>query len=257
MLTNPTIDGLYELKLDVMATHLIEQRTNPSFEGLGFEERLGFLVDQEVAERRNRRLQRLLRLAKLRSNAVIEDIDFRAQRSLNKATVLSLAESHWVDQHQNLLVVGATGVGKTYLACALANSAIRRGHNALYVRAPRLFEDLANARVDGRFPRLMASFARTEVLIIDDLFLRPLEVHQAADLLEVIEDRYQLRSTIITAQLPISDWHAAIGDATIADAVLDRLLHNAHRIELSGDSLRTSEAKGKPLATTQPSKTSS
>ncbi len=238
MLTNPTTAVLRELKLDVMASALDEQRTSALYDGLSFEERLGLLADQELAERRNRRLRRLLQLAKLRSDAVVENIDFAPARGLDRSLVVSLADSHWVNEHHSVLVTGATGAGKTYLACALANSAIRHGHSALYVRAPRLFEDLAIARADGRLMKVMASFARVEVIVIDDLFLRPLDQQQAADLLEVIEDRHQLRSTIAASQLPVTSWHESIGDATIADAVLDRLLHNAHRIAVGGESLR-------------------
>ncbi len=241
MLTNATIEGLRELKLDIMARALEDQRSNSQYDGLSFEERLGLLVDQEITERKGRRLRRLLGLAKLRSNAVIEDIDFKASRGLDRAMVLELAQSHWVSEHHSVLVTGPTGVGKTYLACALANSAIRHGHSALYVRAPRLFEDLAIARADGRLVKVMGALARSELLVIDDLFLLPLDTQQASDLLEVVEDRHQLRSTIAAAQLPVAHWHEAIGDATIADALLDRLLHNAHRITLDGESLRRSD----------------
>jgi DNA replication protein DnaC len=251
MLTNATIEGLRELKLDVMARALEDQRSNSQYDGLSFEERLGLLIDQEIAERKGRRLRRLLQLAKLRSNAVIEDVDFKASRGLDRAGVLELAQSHWVDEHHSVLVTGPTGVGKTYLACALANSAIRHGHGALYVRAPRLFEDIAIARADGRLVKLMAALARTEVLVIDDLFLLPLDTQQASDLLEVVEDRHQLRSTIAAAQLPVAHWHEAIGDATIADALLDRLLHNAHRITLNGESLRRSDIDVKKRRSTR------
>jgi len=238
MLMSPTIEGLRELKLTVMARSLEEQRTSTLYDGLAFEERLGLLVDQELCERKNRRLRRLLQLAKLRCDAVIENLDFSAHRGLDRSLVLTLSESHWVSAHHNVLVTGPTGVGKTYVACALANAAIRHGHPALYVRAPRLFEDLAIARADGRLAKLMASLGRVEVLVIDDLFLRPCDTQQAADLLEVIEDRHQLRSTIAASQLPVAHWHESIGDATIADAVLDRVLSNAHRIALEGESLR-------------------
>ncbi|MGH8300258.1 MAG: IS21-like element helper ATPase IstB [Steroidobacteraceae bacterium] len=245
MLMNQTIDKLRELKLDIMARSLEDQKTSSLYDGLGFEERLGLLVDQEIAERKNRRLRRLLQLAKLRCDAVVENVDFKAQRNLDKSTVLSLAESHWVKEHHSVIVTGPTGAGKTYLACALANAAIRHGHPALYVRAPRLFEDLAIARADGRLAKLMASLARVEVLCVDDLFLRPCDAQQAADLLEVIEDRHQLRATIACSQLPVAHWHESIGDATIADAVLDRLLQNAHRIALDGESLRRGSDEGK------------
>lgn len=238
MLTSPTIAGLRELKCTVMARHLEEQRTSTLYDGISFEERLGLLVDQELCERKNRRLRRLLQLAKLRCDAVIENVDFTAHRGLDRSLVVSLAESHWVGAHHNVLVTGPTGVGKTYVACALANAAIRHGHSALYVRAPRLFEDLKIARADGRLGKLTASLARVEVLCVDDLFLRRCDTTQAADLLEVIEDRHQLRATIAASQLPVAHWHESIGDATIADAILDRLVQNAHRIALEGESLR-------------------
>jgi len=246
MLQNPTIEGLRTLKLDVMAQGLIEQREHPDYQGLGFEERLGLLVDREVAERENRRLQRYLKSAKLRAAATVEDIDFRRRRGLEKSQVLSLAEGHWVTNNHAIVIVGPTGVGKTYLACALAHSAIRHGHTALYLRAPRMFDDLAIARADGRLARLMASWARVGVLVVDDFLLRPLSPDQAADLLEVIEDRAQLRSTVVTSQLPVSMWHEALGDATIADAVLDRVLQHAHRIELSGESMRRPPSADNP-----------
>ena len=239
MLGNATIEGLRALNLDVMAQGLLDQRELPDYDGLGFEERLGLLVDREVLERQNRRMTRSLKSAKLRTSAaVIEDIDYQRSRGLDKAQILGLADGHWVDNHHVAVIVGPTGVGKTYLACALAHSAIRHGHTALYLRAPRLFDELAIARADGRLVRLMASWARVGVLVIDDLLIRPLTPDQAADLLEVIEDRAQRRSTVITSQLPVALWHEALGDATIADAVLDRLLEKAHRIELHGESLR-------------------
>src|SRR5579863_7921992 len=167
MLQNPTIEGLRTLKLDVMAQGLIEQREHPDYQGLGFEERLGLLVDREVAERENRRLQRYLKSAKLRAAATVEDIDFRRRRGLEKSQVLSLADGHWVTANHAVVIVGPTGVGKTYLACALAHSAIRHGHTALYLRAPRMFDDLTIARADGRLSRLMASWARVGILVVD------------------------------------------------------------------------------------------
>ncbi len=238
MLTSPTIEGLRELKCTVMARSLEEQWTSTLYDGLAFEERLGLLVDQELCERKNRRLRRLLQLARLRCDAVIENLDFKTHRGLDRSVVASLAESHWVSAHHSVLVTGPTGAGKTYVACALANAAIRHGHPALYVRAPRLFEDLAIARADGRLVKLLASLGRVEVLCIDDLFLRPCDPTQAADLFEVIEERHQRRATIACSQLPVAHWHESIGDATIADAILDRLLENAHRIALEGESLR-------------------
>lgn len=241
MLINPTVDGLYALNLPAMARALVEQRERADHQALSFEERLGLLVDLELQDRENRRLQRSLKTSKLRGNAVIEDIDFRRPRGLERAQLLNLAESLWVANHHNVLVVGATGLGKTYVACALAHSAIRHRHSALYLRGPRMLDDLAIARADGRLTRLLASWARVDVLVIDDFGLRPLSPDQAADLLEVIEDRAQLRSTIVTSQLPVAHWHEALGEATVADAILDRLLENAHRIDLAGESMRRSE----------------
>jgi len=245
VLNHQTIDGLHALKLGAMAAGLAEQAASAAHQRLSFEERLGMLVDRELAEREDRRLQRYLKIAKLRSDAVIEDVDFRRRRGLERPALLSLAESGWVRAHHNVGVVGPTGVGKTFLACALANAAIRRGHTALYLRAPRMLDELALARVDGRFQRLTASWARIDVLVIDDFLLRPLSADQAADVLEVIEDRAGLRSTIITSQLPISMWHEAMGEPTVADAVADRLLQNLHRIELVGESMRRAEGASK------------
>ncbi|MHB1930005.1 MAG: IS21-like element helper ATPase IstB [Acidimicrobiales bacterium] len=249
MLVNTTIERLRELRLDAMAQGVVEQREQPDYASLSFEDRLGLLVDRELLARSNRRLTRLLRAAHLKLPAVIEDLDFARPRGLDRKAVLGLAESHWVNEHQVVIVVGPTGVGKTYLACALAHAAIRRGHTALYLRAPRMFDELALARADGRLSRLMASWARIDVLVIDDFLIRPLTPEQAADLLEVIEDRAQLHSTIVTSQLPVANWHEALGDATIADAVLDRLLERANRIELTGDSMRRGDNPRAPKAT--------
>jgi DNA replication protein DnaC len=238
LLTNTTLEGLHTLKLPGMARGLLEQRDHPDYAALGFEERLGMLIDRELTERANRRLDRMLKTAHLRLSASIEGIDFSHPRGLERAQILSLAESHWVSSHHSILIVAATGLGKTYLSCALANAAVRRGHSALYLRGPRLHDEIALARADGRLPRLMAAWARTDVLLIDDFLLRPLPPDQAADLLEVIEDRVGIRSTIVTSQLPVAMWHEALGEPTLADGILDRLLENVHRIELRGDSLR-------------------
>lgn len=241
MLINATIEKLQDLALGGMARALTEQLASPGYAELGFEERLGLLVDREAQDRENRRLARRLRAAKLRSDAVIEDLDLRTPRGLERATVLALAESHWVDAHRNVLVTGPTGVGKTFLACALAHSAIRRGHSALYLRLPRLLDELVLARADGRLPRLMAAWARVDVLVLDDLGLQPVPAARAADLLEVIEDRSGTRSTIVTSQLPIGHWHEALGEPTVADAILDRLVHGAYRLELRGASMRRAQ----------------
>jgi DNA replication protein DnaC len=242
VLDHQTIEGLHALKLPAMAAGLAEQAGSASHQALSFDERLGLLVDRELAEREDRRLERYLKAAKLRTNAVIEDVDFRRQRGLERPVVLGLAESAWVTGHHNVAVVGPTGVGKTFLACALANCAVRRGHTALYLRASRMLDELAVARVDGRFGRLTASWARVDVLVIDDFLIRPLTADQAADTLEVIEDRAGLRATVITSQLPIALWHEAMGEPTVADAVVDRVLSNLHRIELQGESMRRPES---------------
>jgi DNA replication protein DnaC len=238
MLTNPTVDKLRALNLTGMARALGEQLERADYQALAFEERLGLLVDREAQDRDNRRLARNLQAAKLRSDACLEDVDFRHPRGLDRAQVLGLADARWVAAHQNILVTGPTGSGKTFVSCALAHAALRRGHTALYLRAPRLLGDLALARADGRLPRLLASWARVDVLVVDDFALRPLPPEQTADLLEVVEDRAGRRSTIVASQLPVRLWHDALAEPTLADALLDRVVHNAHRIELRGDSLR-------------------
>lgn len=243
MLTGPTHDKLLTLNLAGMARALAEQRENPAYAELPFEDRLGLLVDREATERENRRLERYLRAAKLRLAASVEDVDFRAPRGLDRAVVLELAGARWVAAHQQVLLTGPTGVGKTYLACALAAAAIRAGYTALYARLPRLLAEIGTARADGRLPRLLAAWARIEVLVLDDFALQPLTDSQAADLLEVIEDRAGIRSTIVTSQLPVALWHEGLGEPTVADAICDRLLAGAHRIELTGASLRRVETR--------------
>jgi len=241
MLHNTTIEGLRTLRLHAMALGVTEQREKLDYAELSFEERLGLLVDRELLARDNRRLERLLKSAKLRLPATIEELDYSRPRGLDRHVIRQLAESRWVAEHQVVLIAGPTGVGKTFLACALAQAAIRHGYSALYLRAPRMFDELAIARADGRLARLMASWARLDVLVVDDFLIRPLSADQAADLLEIVEDRSQQRSTIFTSQLPIANWHEALGDPTIADAVLDRLFERANRLELVGDSMRRSD----------------
>jgi DNA replication protein DnaC len=237
MLHYTTVEGLKTLRLPAMANGLVEQREHPDYATMSFEDRLGLLVDRELLQRENRRLERVLKLAKLRSRGVIEDIDFTSTRGLEKATFLSMVDSKWVEHHHNVMIVGPTGVGKTFIACALAQRAIRDGHRALYLRVPRLLDDLALARADGRLAKVMSSLARCDVLVLDDFLIRSLTDDHAADLLEVVEDR-TTKSTIVTSQLPVNHWHEGLGDPTVADAILDRLLERAHRIELVGESRR-------------------
>ncbi len=245
MLIHTTIEGLKSLRLPAMASGLNEQREHPDYVAMSFEDRLGLLVDAELLQRENRRLERTLKLAKLRSRCVVEDIDFASTRGLDKATFNSIVNSDWVSQHHNVMIVGSTGVGKTFIACALAHSAIRGGHNALYVRSPRLLDDLVIARSDGRLSKVMSSLARIEVLVLDDFLIRSLNEDQAADLLEVVDDRSN-KSTIVTSQLPVDHWHEGLGDPTVADAILDRLLERTHRIELVGESRRRAKTTGSP-----------
>ncbi len=235
----PTIAKLESIGLGAMATALRDQLDNPGpYADLGFEDRLGLLVDREADWRETRRIQTRLKAAKLRYRATVEEIDFRAPRGLDRGTVLSLAGAAWVTRQQNLIITGATGCGKSFLGCAMAHAAIRQGHSALYVRAPRLLDDLAFGRADGRYARLLAALRRVQLLVLDDFLLTPASVEQCRDLLEVVEDRAQLRSTLVASQMPIDHWHAAMADPTLAEAILDRLLNRAYRIQLAGPSMR-------------------
>jgi DNA replication protein DnaC len=243
MLREPTVEKLQALKLQAMAQAWTEQQQTAELTSLAFDERFGLLVDAEWLARENKRLGRALREAKLKlTQACVEAIDFPARRELDKALVRQLATCRWVHEHQNVLVVGATGVGKSFLACALAHQACRQGYRAFYRRASRLFHDLTLARADGTYIRLLAKLARLDVLVLDDWGLAPVQDQERRDLLEILEDRYGSRSTIITSQLPPAQWHDYLGEATLADAICDRLLHNAHRIVLKGPS-RRKEAK--------------
>jgi len=245
MLTNPTLEKLHELRLNGMQNAYREQLEGTDYQDLGFDERLGFIVDREHTERHNRRLQTRLRKAKLRLDATIEDIDYRAQRGLDKSVLLSLATCDWIRQHRNTIVTGPTGAGKTYLACALGHQACREGFTVQYHRVPTLFRELAVAKGDGRYPKLLAALGKTDLLILDDWATALLTDEQRRDLFEITEDRYDRRATLIAAQMPIKHWHETIGDPTLADAILDRLIHNAHNIILKGESMRK-KRKTKP-----------
>ena len=243
MLTQPTLEQLNELRLHALARAWQAQHEDPQNDDLGFDERLALLVDAEWMDRQNKRLARLLREAKLRiAGACLEDIAYAKERKLERALMRQLATGRWIEAHQNVVITGATGVGKTYIACALAQQACRLGHRVLYRRAPRLFDELTLARADGTYAKLLARFARTEVFVLDDWGLAPAQDAERRDLLEIMEDRHGLRSTIWTSQLPVAKWHDHLGDPTIADALCDRLLHNAHRIVLQGPSRRKTEA---------------
>lgn len=238
MLAQQTTELLHQLKLAAMADALAEQRRTPDIVSLDFEDRLALLLEREKVSRENRRLTRLLQLARLRQPAIVEDVNFRVKRGLDRSQFLRLATCEWIRQHGILLITGPTGTGKSWLACALGHSACREGLSVRYLRLPRLLHDLGIARSDGSYARLLAHLARTDLLIIDDWGLAPVGDRERRDLLEIIEDRTGRRSTLITSQVPVEHWHELIGDATFGDAILDRLVHNAHRITLTGGSLR-------------------
>ena len=245
MLTNPTIEKLQELRFAGMQSAYREQLEGSDYQDLTFDERFGFIVDREHTERHNRRLHTRLRNAKLRLSATLEDIDYRAKRGLDKGLMLSLATCDWMRQRHNVIITGPTGSGKTYLACALGHKACREGFTVQYHRTPRLFRELAIAKGDGRYPKLLAALAKTDLLILDDWATALLTDEQRRDLFEITEDRYDRRATLIAAQMPIAHWHETIGDPTLADAILDRLIHNAHKITLKGESMRK-KRKPKP-----------
>ncbi|MHB8190442.1 MAG: IS21-like element helper ATPase IstB [Ferrimicrobium sp.] len=240
-MTNQITEALSRLRLEGMLDALEHQQRSSEFLTLSFDERLGHLLQTEIDYRDERRMIRLLKTAKLRSDASIEDLDFRVSRGLDRSQILSLGSAGWVRNHEAVTVLGATGVGKTYVACALAHAAIRQGYSALYLRYPRMLEELIIARGDGRLARLMTAWSKIDVVILDDFLIRPIAPDAASDTLEMIEDRQGVRSTILTSQLPIANWHEAIGDPTLADAILDRITQNLHRIELHGESLRRSQ----------------
>jgi DNA replication protein DnaC len=238
MLIHPTVERLRALGLAAMADALVELQNAPDSAELTREDWLGLLVDREATSRENKRLARRLREARLRQAAVVEDVDFRAPRGLDRALFQKLASCEWVRDHHHLMVVGPTGIGKSWLACALGHKACREGFSVLYKRATRLFNDLTQARGEGRLPRLLTTLERIRLLIIDDWGPEPLNAEQRRDLLEIVDDRDDRSSLLITSQVPVNRWHEVIGDPTLGDAILDRILHRAHRIELKGPSLR-------------------
>jgi DNA replication protein DnaC len=239
MFNNQTLQTLRSLKLTGMADGLEQQMEQPStHEELGFEQRLALLVDRESTHRHNNKITRLLKAAKLKLQAYPEDIDYRHPRGLQKSQFADLLSSQWVHQHHNVLITGSTGCGKTYLACALATQACRQGLSVRYFRTSRLLEALNIAHGDGRFSKLIQQLAKTDLLILDDWGLEKMSLSQRNDLLEIMEDRHGHKSTLISSQLPIDQWHKAIGDATLGDAILDRLLHNSHKLKLKGESMR-------------------
>ena len=243
MLKEPTMDQLKAMRMDAMAAAWSEQQGMPEVLELSFDERFSLLVDTEWLHRENKRMKRNLRAAKLRlSQACIEDIDYAPERKLDKGLLRRLSTCRWVHEHRDLVITGATGTGKTYLACALAHHVIRRGSRVMYRRASRLFSELMLAHADGTYPKVLARIARVDVLVIDDLGMKPLEELERHDLLEVLEDRHGTKSTIIASQLPVKAWHGMIGEPTVADAICDRVLHGAYRIELKGPSRRKAQA---------------
>ncbi len=243
MLQHPTLDQLNQLRLHGMARAFAELRDNPQAGELEHAQWLALLLDREEAERNDRRLTYRLRAARLRhANACIEDIDYRTQRRLDKALFEQLARGEWIARKQNLIITGPCGVGKSWLACALGHKACRDDQSVLYKRVPRMFAELETGRADGRYPRLFRALTRTKLLILDDWGPDRLNADQRRDLMEIVEDRYQNASILITSQLPLAKWHDVIGEATYADAILDRIVHNAHRINLDGPSMRKIEA---------------
>jgi len=238
MMTQQTLVKLYDLKLTAMAEAFSQQLIQPDLADLAFEDRFAMLVDRQWTFKEDRRMDRLLKTARLRDCACVEDIDFKAPRALDKSLIFRLTAGDWIKKAQNVIILGPTGVGKSYLACAIANSACRNGYSAMYKRAPRLYQEIAIARADGSYPKLMSKLSKIKVLVIDDFCIAPMSDPQRLDLLEVLEDRQSIASTIITSQVPIENWIEHIGDPTLADAILDRLVHNSHKITLKGESMR-------------------
>ena len=238
MLIHPILDQLNQLGLTGMAQAFAELEASGEGATLTHADRLGLLLDREVTHRRDKRLAARLRYARLRHHAVVEDVDYRAPRGLDRALFHKLADGEWIDAHDNLILCGPTGVGKSWLACALGHKACRDNRSVLYQRIPKLFAELAMARGDGRYARIMRTLNGVQLLILDDWGLEALDASARRDLYEILEERYGRHSTILTSQVPVGKWHEVIGDPTYADAILDRIVHNAHRLDLTGDSLR-------------------
>ncbi len=244
MLHQPTVEKLHHMRLSGMVTAWEAIQADADSRQMSFEEKLALMVDRQYTQRQNEALTRRLRYAKLKGNAAVENIDYRAARGLDKSAVRALAQdSAWVARHENIFITGPTGVGKSYIACALAQKACRDGHLVLYTRAPALFRDLSLGRADGSLRHVLARLARVNVLIVDDWAMAPMTENERRDFWEIAEERYQSSSTILTSQVPVSQWHQQIGDPTVADGILDRLVHNAHRFELKGESMRRANTK--------------
>ena len=248
MLTQATIDKMHAMRMAALAEAFERQIRSPECAQMSFEERVGMMIDAESDAREQRKLTRRLQWARLRHQASLEDVNWQHPRGLDRPVVLSLGRCGWIRDHQNLLITGLTGVGKSWLACAFAERACREGYSAYYVRAPRLHHDLAVARGDGSYGRMLARLAKTDLLVLDDFALTPLKDQERRDLLEILEDRHERASTLVTSQLPVKTWHEVIGEATLADAICDRLIPAAHKIDLKGPSLRNPEARTKRAA---------
>lgn len=244
MITEQTVEKMNALKLFGMRDAFAEQMEMSTYASLSFEERVGMLVDREWTDRENRKLERRMKAARLKIHACMEEIDYTGPRGLDESLMRTLASCAWIKSHASALVTGKTGTGKTFMACALADRAIKKGYAALYYRAPRLFSELLMAKADGSYHKLLSKLSKADLVVIDDLGLATLSDAERRELLEVIEDRNGSGSTIVASQLPVSSWHEIIGEPTIADAILDRIVHNSYRIELKGPSMRKRKGAG-------------